>query len=78
MQEMEQAAQHEIIRGLATLSTQLKSQMSVWHTFRNGIIYGVGFIVGSTIITAFIVTIGLQFFGDTVFGDIVAWFVANR
>ncbi len=75
---MEQEVQHGIIRGLGTLSNQLKKQMSLWHTFRNGIIYGVGFIVGSTVVTAFIVTLGLQFFGDTVFGDIIAWIVANR
>lgn len=63
----------EIVQRLQVLNTQIKEQMSIWHVFRNGMIYGIGFVIGSTILTALIVTIVLQFFGDTIFGEVISW-----
>ena len=66
-----------IISHLKILIDQTKRQMSVWHVFRNGVIYGMGFIIGSTVLTAIIVSIGLQFLGDTILGDVINW-IAQR
>ena len=71
-------AQASVVRGLEEVSRQLKAQTSIWYVFRNGIIYGVGFVIGSTVLTGVIVTFGFTFFGDTIFGDIIAWIVATN
>lgn len=63
---------------LTELSRQLEAQTSVWYALRNGMIYGVGFVIGSTVLTGLIVTFGFTFFGDTVFGDIIAWIIATN
>ena len=67
-----------IISHLKILIDQTKRQMSVWHVFRNGVIYGMGFIVGSTVLTAIVASIVLQFFGDTIFGDVIQWIAGGR
>ena len=72
------AKRSEIIRGLEVLSQQMQKQMTVWYAFRNGVIYGIGFVVGSTVLTALLVTFGFTFFGDTIFGDVIAWIIATN
>lgn len=67
-----------ISAALTGLSKQLEAQTSVWYALRNGIIYGMGFVIGSTILTALIVTFGFTFFGNTVFGDVIAWIIATN
>lgn len=47
--------------------------MSTWHTLRTGIIHGIGFVIGSTILTAIVVTLTLHFFGGTPLGDVISW-----
>lgn len=67
-----------IIQHLEVLNAQVKDQMSLWYTFRNGLIYGVGFIIGSTLLTALVVSIVLQFFADTLLGDVIMWIAHSR
>ncbi len=66
-----------IIHNLEKLNIQVERQASVWHVFRNGIIYGVGFIVGSTVVTAIVVSIVLRFFENTILADVIAWIAAR-
>ncbi len=73
MNEEQAGPQTQIISHLKVLIEQTKRQMSVWHVFRNGVIYGIGFIIGSTVLTALVVSVGLQFFGDTILGDVIEW-----
>lgn len=40
----------KIIEQLQSLNTQMSEQASVKHTFMKGIIYGVGFFIGSAVI----------------------------
>lgn len=68
----------EIIHKLEILNAQVRQQMSIWFVFRNGLIYGVGFIIGSTILTAIIVTFILQFFRHTIMGDVILWIAGTR
>ncbi|RJR13351.1 hypothetical protein C4585_02220 [Candidatus Parcubacteria bacterium] len=77
MNEGTEEQRDRIIQKLEMLNENVERQMSVWYTFRNSVIYGVGFIVGSTIFTALVVSFGLTLFGDTIFGDVVAWIVAR-
>lgn len=67
-----------IIEHLQLLNGQVERQMSVWHVFRNGIIYGMGLIIGSTVLTALVVTIVLQFFRETILADVVLWIAQAR
>jgi len=69
----EQRAQ--IIAHLERLNSNVERQMSLAYGLRNGVIYGLGFVIGSTLLTAVIVTFGLTFFGNTLFGDVIAWIV---
>ncbi len=64
-----------IIAHLERLNTNVEKQMSISYGLRNGVIYGLGFVIGSTVLSAFIVTLVLQFFNDTLFGDVVHWIV---
>lgn len=68
---------NRIIERLEQLNSNVERQMSVWYTFRNATIYGIGFIVGSTLFTAAVVSLGLTFFGNTLFGDVIAWIAAR-
>ena len=70
--------ENELLAGLNILNTQVSKQMSVWFTLRNGIIYGVGFIIGSTLLTATVVTFVLTFFGNTLFANAIMWFAHSR
>jgi hypothetical protein len=63
----------QIAERLASLNANLVRQMSLWHAFRTGIMYGFGFVVGSTLLSAFLATVALTFFSDTVFGQVVSW-----
>ncbi len=67
----------EILQNLEALNARVERQMSLWHVFRNGVMYGSGFIIGSTVLTATIVTIIITFFNDTIFGAVVSW-IAER
>ena len=77
MNEGTELQRDHIIRNLEVLNERVERQMSLWHVFRNGIIYGVGFIAGSTVLTAIVVSIVLRFFGDTILGDVIAWIAAR-
>lgn len=68
-----EAQRDQIIEHLATLNAQVARQMNVRFVLRNGIIHGVGFMVGSTVLTATVVSVILHFFSDTVFADVIAW-----
>ena len=57
----------EIIRQLKILNSSIKKQNSVMRTVGNGVIYGIGFFIGSAIIA----TIALGILGP-IFGKI-AW-----
>jgi threonine/homoserine/homoserine lactone efflux protein len=52
----------EIIAELKVLNTAVKTQNSVGHIFMTGVIYGVGFVVGSAILA----TIAIGIFGPTI------------
>lgn len=67
----------EMLRSVQELNTRVERQMSLWHVFRNGVMHGSGFIVGSTVLTAAVVTIIITFFNDTIFGAVVSW-IAER
>ncbi len=54
----------EIIVHLAELNAAVKKQNSVTHIFLTGIIYGVGFVVGSTILATIAIGVFLPFFSD--------------
>ena len=67
-----------VVKNLEILNERVAKQMSPWRVFRDGVIYGTGFIVGSTILTALVVTIVLKFFPDTIFGAVIAWIARSR
>lgn len=75
MLEGTEGQREQIIAHLARLNTNVERQMSLSYGLRNGVVYGLGFVVGSTLLTAFIVTFDLTFFGDTLFGNVIAWIV---
>ncbi len=75
MQEGTEEQRMHIIAHLERLNTNVEKQMSVLYGLRNGVIYGLGFVIGSTLLSAFIVTVVLQFFGDTLFADVFHWIV---
>lgn len=77
MNEGTEEQRDRIIEKLELLNENVERQMSVWYTLRNSVIYGIGFIVGSTIFTALLVSFGLTFFGGTIFGDVIAWIAAQ-
>ncbi len=76
-QEGTEVQRDQIIRHLEVLNGQVKKQNSVWCVFRNGIFYGMGFVVGSTILTALVISTVLQFFRDTILGDVIMWIAAH-
>lgn len=53
---------HELLR---ELNASVRHQMSVWYTFRTGVIYGVGFVVGSSILAAVLINASVILFGHT-------------
>ena len=67
-----------IVHHLRLLNRQVRQQMSMWFVFRNGIIYGIGFVVGSTILTAIVVSVVLKFFSNTVLADVILWIAHAR
>lgn len=77
MQQVPGASWDGIGEEVKLLREEMVRQASVWHVLRTGVIYGVGFIIGSTLLTAILVSFGLQFFGGTIFGDVIAW-IATR
>lgn len=48
---------------LAELVAHARTQNSTLHTFKTGIIYGIGFVVGSSIIAAILINASLLIFG---------------
>lgn len=68
----------KIVHNLEMLNQRAALQMTAWRLFRDGIIWGLGFIVGSTVLTAIVATIVLRFFPDTLFGDIINWITHAR
>ncbi|MCE9644124.1 hypothetical protein K8Q93_02710 [Candidatus Parcubacteria bacterium] len=77
MNEGTELQRDHIIHNLEKLNEQVESQASVWRVLRNGMIYGVGFVVGSTILTAVIASIVLRFFENTLLGDVITWIAAR-
>ncbi len=73
MNEEADVQQESIIAHLGSLNANVERQMSMGYAFRNGIIHGLGFIIGSTVLTALVVTFVLQFMGDSIFADVIAW-----
>ncbi len=71
------SSRDEVVSNLEVLNRRIKQQMSVWHVLRNGVIYGMGFIIGSTVVTAVVASIMLQFFDNTVLGDAINWIAQN-
>ena len=59
------------------LSERVARQVSGWYALRNGIAYGMGFVIGSILATSLIVSVFLQFFSGTVVEDVIYWF-ANQ
>ncbi len=62
MTDQPETTTHELLR---ELNASVKRQMGVWYTLRNGIIYGVGFVIGSSIIAAILINGSLLLFGHT-------------
>ncbi|MBI2048514.1 MAG: hypothetical protein HYT30_01135 [Parcubacteria group bacterium] len=73
MSEGTEAQRDHIIENLERLNARVAAQMSARYVFRNGIIYGFGFMIGSTILTALLVSFIFQFFGDTLFAAVIRW-----
>lgn len=78
MNDRHHAAPEHLTERLDTLNEHLRRQLSIWYVFRNGVMYGAGFIIGSTILTAVVVTILLNLFGGTELGDVLMWFARER
>lgn len=77
MQENREGQRDEIIRHLERLNANVEAQMSLAYVFRNGVMYGFAFVVGSTLVTAALVTTIITFFNDTMFGDVIRWIVVT-
>ena len=61
-----------IIENLEELNRQIRTQNSIKQTFYKGIIYGIGFVIGSTLLAAAALSLFAQFFEDTpIFGDLI-------
>ena len=75
MHEGTEEQRAHIIAHLERLNSNVEKQMSFLYGLRNGVVYGLGFVVGSTLISALVVTVVLQFFGDTLFADVIGWIV---
>jgi hypothetical protein len=71
---MDEVERDSVVRHLAALNANVELQMSLWYAFRNGLMYGVGFIIGSTVLTALVVSFVLTFMSDTVFSEAILWF----
>ena len=56
-----------IVEHLERLNKNVERQISVFHIFMTGIIYGVGFVIGSSILAAFAVGIVTEIFGPVSF-----------
>lgn len=48
---------------LIELTDYARTQMSTLYIFKTGIIYGVGFVIGSSIVAATLINLSLLFFG---------------
>lgn len=50
---------------LAEISALLQKQLSFRYTIQAGIIYGIGFVIGSSILATILINLSFVFFGDT-------------
>ncbi len=57
----------EVVEQLETLNAEVRQQRSFGRIFITGVIYGIGFVVGSTIIATIAIGIFLPFFADIPF-----------
>jgi len=62
---------------LERIEKRLTRGQSMLFALRNGIFYGIGFVIGSTVVTAVVVSFLLSVFGDTLLGDVITWFAAR-
>jgi hypothetical protein len=56
--------QKDIITNLEKLNKTIEKQSSITYTVRNGLIYGAGFVIGSTILATIIISLLIKVFGD--------------
>jgi len=77
MNEGTESQRDQIIHNLEKLNEKIEKQVSIWYVLRNGVIHGIGFIVGSTVVTAIVVSIALRFFEDTMLADVISWIAAR-
>lgn len=54
----------DILSELKELNANERTQISMMHILKTGIIYGVGFVIGSSILAAFLINVGILLFGD--------------
>ena len=77
VQTEERVERVSIVTRIEELNANVEKQMSVWYVFRNGIIYGIGFIIGSTVLTTLVISFVLTFFSHTVVADVIMWFARS-
>ena len=68
----------KIVQHLAELNRNIEHQMSMLHVLRNGIIYGVGFVLGSTVLTTLVLSFVLSFFPESTLAQVIVWFARAR
>lgn len=62
--EPPEGIQEQVAETLEELNTNMKKQVSIRHMFFIGMIYGVGFIIGSTVVAVVLLHILGVLFGD--------------
>ncbi|MEN9413610.1 MAG: hypothetical protein RLZZ342_697 [Candidatus Parcubacteria bacterium] len=63
---------------LIQLNTYARTQMSTLYIFKTGIIYGVGFVVGSTIVAAILINTSLLLFGEFPLVQTIVHFIQGQ
>lgn len=61
MEDEQAPTTHQLLK---ELNRAVKAQMSVWYILKTGVIYGVGFVIGSTIVATIAINASLLIFGD--------------
>lgn len=62
--EEKEGTQEELVSELQTLNSALAKQQSVRYMLRNGMLYGVGFVIGSSILAGVVISALVFLFGD--------------